>query len=277
MGRQKYSFSGVVISLLKSLGYVATWFIISQLASFVTAFLLSIKHHGSSAEAIAKLSLEYSTQTLIIANALTLFAFILFYSIRKIPISQRCEIIRKPFGVYIRAILLGIVGQFAIQYLLSLLMMIIPESWLDALSQNNEALSTGSEAINFIAVVLLGPIFEEILCRGLMLGAMKRAMPKWIAVVLSSLIFGILHANPIGIIYATLFGILLGFIAVKFNSILPAIICHIAFNATSLSLLGGIGALGLILLNASVPLLVVLIVRVAKYKEPIPSDDEDEE
>jgi membrane protease YdiL (CAAX protease family) len=109
-----------------------------------------------------------------------------------------------------------------------------------------------------------------------MLGAMKKAMPKWVAVLLSSLIFGLLHANPIGIIYATLFGILLGFIAVKFNSILPAIICHIAFNATSLSLTGELGAIGLLLLNASIPLLVVLIVRTAKYKEPEPRDIDEE-
>ena len=120
MGKQKYSFTGIVISLLKSLCFVATWFLVSQLASIITAFFLTIKHPGSSAEALASLSLEYATQTLVIANALTLLVFIIFYNLRKKPISQRCEIVNKPLGVYIRVILLGIIGQFAIQYLLSL-------------------------------------------------------------------------------------------------------------------------------------------------------------
>jgi membrane protease YdiL (CAAX protease family) len=224
---------------------------------------------------------QNATQVLLIANSLTLIVFMIIYKCRKKSLATRCEIISKPFGAYTRGILLGILGQFAIQYLLSMLITanLIPAQWLGALEENNESLVTAPVTINIITTVLIGPIFEEILCRGLMLGALKKAMPAWLAVGVSSLVFGLLHGNPIGIIYATLFGILLGFVAIKLNSIMPSILCHIAFNFTSFMLSengGELGLFGVLLLNASIPLLVVLIIKTAKYKEPV-SHSEDEE
>lgn len=279
--KTKYTFQGVVLALLKSLGYLAVWFVVTQLASLLVQVLLMSRYRGSSPEAIMALYNQNATQVLLIANSLTLVVFMIIYKIRKKSLATRCEITSKPFGAYTRGILLGILGQFAIQYLLSMLLTanLIPTEWLGALEENNETLVTAPVAINIITTVLIGPIFEEILCRGLMLGALKKAMPAWLAVGVSSLVFGLLHGNPIGIIYATLFGILLGFIAIKLNSIMPSILCHIAFNFTSFMLSengGELGLFGVLLLNASIPLLVVLIIKTAKYKEPV-SHSEDEE
>jgi membrane protease YdiL (CAAX protease family) len=279
--KTKYTFRGIALALLKSLGYIAVWFVVTQLASLLVQVLLMSRYKGSSPEAIMALYNQNATQVLLIANSLTLIVFMIIYKIRKKSLATRCEITSKPFGAYTRGILLGILGQFAIQYLLSMLITanLIPAQWLGALEENNESLVTAPVTINIITTVLIGPIFEEILCRGLMLGALKKAMPAWLAVGVSSLVFGLLHGNPIGIIYATLFGILLGFVAIKLNSIMPSILCHIAFNFTSFMLSengGELGLFGVLLLNASIPLLVVLIIKTAKYKEPV-SHSEDEE
>ncbi len=277
MDTKKYTFKGVIIALLKSLGYIATWFLISQLASFITQLALVLRYRGSSPEALEALYNSCITQVLLISNTLTLLIFMIFYRLRGKNLAVRCELISKPVNTYTRGILLGIFGQFAIQYLLSSLIVanLIPDSWLSALEQNNDSLTTAPVAINLITTVIIGPILEEVLCRGLMLGALKRAMPAWLAVGISSLIFGILHANPIGIIYATLFGVLLGFVAIKFKSITPAILCHIAFNATSFALSQGSGELGLIgsiMIISSVPITIILIIKTARYKELPPSD-----
>jgi membrane protease YdiL (CAAX protease family) len=279
--KTKYTFRGIALALLKSLGYIAVWFVVTQLASLLVQVLLMSRYKGSSPEAIMALYNQNATQVLLIANSLTLIVFMIIYKCRKKSLATRCEITSKPFGAYTRGILLGILGQFAIQYLLSMLITanLIPAQWLGALEENNESLVTAPVTINIITTVLIGPIFEEILCRGLMLGALKKAMPAWLAVGVSSLVFGLLHGNPIGIIYATLFGILLGFVAIKLNSIMPSILCHIAFNFTSFMLSengGELGLFGVLLLNASIPLLVVLIIKTAKYKEPV-SHSEDEE
>ena len=281
--KTKYTFRGIALALLKSLGYIAVWFVVTQLASLLVQVLLMSRYKGSSPEAIMALYNQNATQVLLIANSLTLIVFMIIYKIRKKSLATRCEITSKPFGAYTRGILLGILGQFAIQYLLSMLITanLIPAGWLGALEENNESLVTAPATINIITTVLIGPIFEEILCRGLMLGALKKAMPAWLAVGVSSLVFGLLPGNPIGIIYATLFGILLGFIAIKLNSIMPSILCHIAFNFTSFMLSengGELGLFGVLLLNASIPLLVVLIIKTAKYKEPVfHSEDEEGE
>ncbi len=61
---------------------------------------------------------------------------------------------------------------------------------------------------------------EEVLCRGIVLNQLKINMPTWIAVLISSLLFGAIHLMAGGIwlvIGATLMGICFGIVFVKQN------------------------------------------------------------
>lgn len=289
MEKKKYTFTGVLIAILKSIGYIFIWLLVSSLVLTFVDVLLALKYQSSTYEAIAKISASYGAHTIIISDILTILIFCLIYKIKKVGISERCQIKTRSFGAYIKVILLGIMGQFAVQYLLAVLIPVMPQGWIDALQANNDSIISASETMNIIATVIVAPVLEEIMCRGLVQGALRKAMPDWVSVLLSALIFGLLHTawndisqiNFIGIIYAFSFGLLLGFVAVKFDSILPAILCHMAFNATSLALVGELSGFALILLNLSVPILVVLIIRTAKHIEPKKEEyddyDEDEE
>ncbi len=80
----------------------------------------------------------------------------------------------------------------------------------------------------------LTPVAEELLCRGAILGVLLTMVPRrpWVAIVVSALIFGMLHLNPVQTVFGFLYGLLLGWLAWRTGSLLPGIVVHIANNAS---------------------------------------------
>lgn len=81
-----------------------------------------------------------------------------------------------------------------------------------------------------IMVVCLAPLLEEVLFRGIIQGGLtnKGIAPKK-AIVISALVFGIVHANPWQLVGAFLLGLVLGLVYFKTKSIVIPILLH-AFN-----------------------------------------------
>ncbi len=72
---------------------------------------------------------------------------------------------------------------------------------------------------------------EEIAFRGFILSGLGHSGRTWLAIVLSSLTFGIIHMIPQQIFNAALLGIVLGLIATRSQSLWPCIIFHFCFNS----------------------------------------------
>lgn len=104
-----------------------------------------------------------------------------------------------------------------------------------------ESAGMGISAVSIIAAVLLAPIGEEILCRGIIMhycrrmteGLQNKVTAFWIANVLQALIFGIMHGNFVQGTYAFILGMGLGLLQHRYNSLYPAMICHFAVNFLS--------------------------------------------
>ncbi|WP_427161486.1 CPBP family intramembrane glutamic endopeptidase [Aliinostoc sp. HNIBRCY26] len=80
--------------------------------------------------------------------------------------------------------------------------------------------------LGIIVYVVVAPITEEFLFRGFIL---QRWAVKWgirSALVVSSVLFGFLHANFVGL---TVFGLVMGVLYIKTRSLIVPIVCH-AFN-----------------------------------------------
>ena len=97
----------------------------------------------------------------------------------------------------------------------------------------SSGLSIDPSLKNFLIVVLysavLPAIFEEIAHRGLLLNAYKKyGIGK--AMIVSGLMFGLMHLNIGQFFYASIVGVLLAFIVVVSDSIVPAIIVHFTNN-----------------------------------------------
>ena len=86
--------------------------------------------------------------------------------------------------------------------------------------------------IMILATFALTPaICEEVAFRGFILSGFGRGGRMGVAVVLSSVTFGIIHMIPQQVFNATLLGLVLGLLAIRSGSLLPGIIFHLLFNS----------------------------------------------
>jgi len=87
----------------------------------------------------------------------------------------------------------------------------------------------------FMAVV---PAFcEETLFRGVVYGGYRKHGNKFVAVLLSGFLFGIMHMNLNQALYAFVIGVLLALLFEATNSIWPTILFHFVYNAQSCCLM----------------------------------------
>ncbi len=84
--------------------------------------------------------------------------------------------------------------------------------------------------LNLIMTAVLPGICEETVHRGMLLKSFASLGAKK-AIILSGLLFGLLHLNIEQFFYATLIGFLLGYITLLSENIIPAIIIHFMNNA----------------------------------------------
>lgn len=87
--------------------------------------------------------------------------------------------------------------------------------------------------INFFRICLLAPIIEEILMRGFILNKLKGSYNNIIALLISTLLFGILHFNMVQTFSAFVCGLILGLIFLKYNNLLICIMAHALYNTIS--------------------------------------------
>lgn len=78
--------------------------------------------------------------------------------------------------------------------------------------------------------VVMAPIGEELIFRGVTMRAARRALPFWLANLMQAFLFGCFHMNFIQGAYAFAIGLILGFICEKCGSIYYSIFFHIVFN-----------------------------------------------
>lgn len=89
----------------------------------------------------------------------------------------------------------------------------------------------GKSPLSLIFIIVIAPVIEEILFRGVVLKPLEK-YGKLLAIVISSLLFAIYHGNIIHGIYAFICGLLLGFVASEY-SLKYSVILHIFNNLIS--------------------------------------------
>ena len=78
---------------------------------------------------------------------------------------------------------------------------------------------------------IIGPIYEEILFRYLLYNRLKKEFNIKKSIIITTLIFAIIHLSPIKIIYAFILGLVLNLIYEKHKNIIAPILLHIGANS----------------------------------------------
>jgi len=101
---------------------------------------------------------------------------------------------------------------------------------LEALTQ----VAQRAETWQLLLVVALTPaICEELAFRGFILSGLRHLGSPWAAVAVSSLLFGITHGLLQQSLSAVAVGLVIGYVALQTNSLLPGAIFHLTHNALS--------------------------------------------
>lgn len=88
---------------------------------------------------------------------------------------------------------------------------------------------TGTFITAIFAVCLLPAVCEEMFFRGLLLDSL-REVSDWFAVIVSAVMFMLVHASPLQTLYQFAGGLIFAIVAIKSNSILPGIVMHFLNN-----------------------------------------------
>ena len=94
---------------------------------------------------------------------------------------------------------------------------------------------TGDTEIRLISVLyscLIAPVCEELVFRGWLIKVLRR-YGTGVAILISSLSFGLLHETLLQSFPAMLIGFILSYFVIRYDSLIPGILLHIATNTLS--------------------------------------------
>lgn len=252
----------VLAALGRALAYLALFFgwqtLVSLLFTLTAISAALLIGGGLDPLQISRQILSASSAILLISGLLTLLTLLIFFAARK----------KRPLGeVRLRPVparvLAGAAACAPLFYAaVTLVMSLLPQAWLADYAQASASLEDGG-AVTALAVVLVAPVVEEVVFRGLVQSRLARAMPGWLAVLIASALFALGHGHPVWVGYAFCIGLVLGVMAWRTGSILPGLVTHLLFNAVGqilslpqleqadglavLAALAGVGALACLL------------------------------
>lgn len=207
---------------------------------FVSLFILiqSLSFEGGKqlvsllggAEAVDGDYLTKNGETLAITAVISSLAtLILFIATKWAPVSGN-YLKTRPWGVLTWSALIALGSILPLQFLAEKINLTMPAG-TEEMFESIMKVSWG-----YVALGMMVPIAEEIVFRGAILRVLQNALgerKRWIAIVISALIFGIIHFNLAQGLHAFLIGLLLGWLYSKTGSILPSFVFHWVNNTVA--------------------------------------------
>lgn len=137
---------------------------------------------------------------------------------------------------FLKALVLVVVVWLAFlvaaQVVLTLIAIIVP-NFNPAQTQVTEFSGAGSQAemqLAFIALVIMPPIMEETVFRGLVFPAIANRLGAVWGMILSSAVFAMAHFQPNIVVYTFVLGLILCWLYLKFKSTIPGMMLHMLNN-----------------------------------------------
>ena len=108
--------------------------------------------------------------------------------------------------------------------------------WYDSISAVLKSMTGGPLWVSILLAVIMAPLFEEWLLRGMILrGLLEKMKPGW-AIVISAALFGAIHMNPWQALNAFIIGVIMGYVYYKTGSLILTMIIHFVNNGTAVIL-----------------------------------------
>ena len=264
-GAMKYSFREAVIAIARALLVILVFLFVPTLVSSVVTLVVSALNSGMPKDDLAALITSLTSPIMAVSYVVAIFVFVIFYKIRKTSLISMSGAEPTRASFLIDGMLLGFGMYGAFQGAILLLTKIIPESWFNLQNSQSSSLLGGSMAFAIIYTVLIAPICEETIFRGLVLTIFDGKLPKWLGVLISALVFALIHLpSPIAFIYTLTLDVVLGFLRYRTKSLVPCVLAHIIFNATNYLLFLPLNIGLYVALALSLPFIIYSVIDIVR-------------
>lgn len=222
-----------------SLRVVVLWMFVYVASSIAaTGVIVVTGHSGDMAEKIPVWALAISMVMMWAVYVIALPRLLPFEDKHPVHtfrswITTRDIVIGIPLGIFGQLVLVNIINWPLSQ--------LFPDTFsFDDVSQRaNDIVATapGAWIVVLVFVVVIGaPVIEEIVYRGCLQTNLVSTAGATVGVVLTSVIFALIHLSPVEFPGLFVFALLLGFARQKTGTLGVPIVTHFAFNATGLLL-----------------------------------------
>lgn len=232
----------VVLCFVPMIVCILMQFVAGIIFSIVTSFVESMKmmqlgitDMGAIQEQAQTTMMENIIWAVVVFHVLALIVFPLWYYFgcgKPKPAKIRNVMTLK---TVIGTVILGVGIEFFVStgvYLVGLVFPSLINNFAELMDNAGMAeLSLGA----VIGTVILAPVGEEILCRGLIFHYAKKVSNKFmIANMIQALAFGIMHMNLVQGVYAFVMGLVLGILYERFQSLYLCILAHFVINFSAM-------------------------------------------
>lgn len=177
-----------------------------------------------------KLEVRHVILILILEQAVSIAAIYFIYRFQSK--ASRLEIYNGRFSDFgLKNMILIFAATYFVLMSISLLSVVLHlhESF-PGYSEVVKIITSGPVLLQFVSAVILAPVLEEVLCRGIIFNRMREISNFYISALVSSLIWSAAHMNVVQGFTALLYGIFLAFLYEKFKTLWVPILSHGFFN-----------------------------------------------
>lgn len=215
--------------LLYVMVFLTIQLFVTYLVGGIQLYIDDVSLHDIAARAANGTMMPDATGMIIISVVSSVLTLLLFLLLHWTP-ATRDYLLTRPWTAMAWVVILAL-GT------------IIPSTWLS--EQIPYDMPAEMEALladmmrnrwGYLAIGILAPLAEEAVFRGAVLRVLLRLFDKkwhWIAIVISAILFGLVHGNVQQFVHATLIGLILGWMYYRTDSILPGVLFHWVNNSAA--------------------------------------------
>jgi membrane protease YdiL (CAAX protease family) len=175
-----------------------------------------------------------------------------------------------------RGLAVVVLGTLALSQALESLTVLLgmgPGPALDWIARTMAAAPPLGVLLAVLVVGVLAPVGEELFFRGYLQTRLRRAWRAGPAILVTAIAFGVIHGEPVHGVLAFGLGLYLGLLTERAESVVPAVVCHVANNSLSVVLSAWMGSpesvgANAVIVLASVPVVAAAIWRMGRGPEP---------
>ena len=217
--------------ILNVLWYLVVFVLIQLGVTYATLFIEMALHPQTDADLNTSIkNLLSNDTTLVLISVIGSVLTIALFVWRKWVVLSRTYLRSNPWFTLLWVVFLGLGSILPLQW--------IYEQLNISLSMEMEEMfkSIMGNRWGYLALGILAPLAEEMVFRGAILRTLLNYFDGrmyWIPIIVSALLFGLVHGNMAQLLNAFLIGILLGWMYYRTESIVPGIVLHWVNNTVA--------------------------------------------